>query len=489
MSGTILSSPKQAANTFSQFGGFPRQRNVFILRFITNVAGANFSTLTFAAKSIDRPRINPKTEQLNQYNKKRQILTGYTLEPVRVQFFDSADGSAQNMWTAYGRYYYGDLNNQTLQSIGTNLSYSYDITLNQFKDYFGTGFGFTATNNGSSNNDAQFFFDRVEIYHFYDGMYDCYHLVHPRISSWEPDDLDYENSGIAMLSATLVYENLQYFQQQPVIAGQFPEFQAQFNGNPVVPPNSGTSILQSLPFASLLPSNPSIASLLSSTVGAANTVLNYRVNSVPSGGSLGLFGNFTFGPSGVNSLGTNLSTMSLGNPALTSALNLTGATPNPLASSGSILAGSVASSNQGINGASYDVVNAQTQAAFSGYGSAGATATAALLTSQSLNGGGASVSPSGQIVLPSQAYGAINSQQTGTAQYGFNTQTDESGDSWGYNGPSGFTGPNTSPQNFGPFTNDEPSGIEGRFDDPGSLDDGVYNTDSTDSSDAEEIDV
>jgi hypothetical protein len=82
----ILRSPQQAANTFSQPGGFPRQRNVYIIRFIPNGGQTNFSNLTFAAKSIERPKINPKTEELHQYNKKRQVYTGFKIEPVRVHF-------------------------------------------------------------------------------------------------------------------------------------------------------------------------------------------------------------------------------------------------------------------------------------------------------------------------------------------------------------------------------------------------------------------
>ncbi len=78
----IIRSPQQAANVFTQNYGFPKQRNVFIIRFYTNGLNLNLGDLTFAAKSIERPKVNSKVEELNQYNKKRQIITGYKLELI-----------------------------------------------------------------------------------------------------------------------------------------------------------------------------------------------------------------------------------------------------------------------------------------------------------------------------------------------------------------------------------------------------------------------
>ena len=106
----------------------------------------NFSNLTYAIKSIDRPKVNLKTEELNEYNKKRIIHTGFKLEPIKFQLYDSADGSAQHMFAAYCQYYFGDLMNQGSGINTTNFSYSYDATMSLFRDFSGGGFGFTAGN-------------------------------------------------------------------------------------------------------------------------------------------------------------------------------------------------------------------------------------------------------------------------------------------------------------------------------------------------------
>jgi hypothetical protein len=371
------------------------------------------------------------------------------------------------MWTQYGRYYFGDLNNQT-NGLGTgNQSYNYDVTMPTFIDYTNTGFGFTANNGGSTDINSQFFFDRIEIYHFYDGLFDLYYLVHPKIASFEPDDLDYESSGISLINVSLMYENVQYFPQQPVSNVEFNEFSEGFFGNPLEVAGNGTAPLSAnvSQLSTILPSNPSIAALLAPALSANITlggVLNYRFND-PSGGAIGIFGNFVFGPTAGNAVSPpNLSNMSLGNPALAAALSV-GANVDIMASPMPVLSNTINASARGINGALYDVLNAKTEAASNGYGNSPTTVTRGLLASQAINGSGVAVNSSGQITLSPQGYGAINAQQTGTAQYGFNVQTDPDGNSWGFTGPQGFLGPTFSPQNPGPYSNDQPSGLYGRF--------------------------
>ncbi len=462
-------SPQQAANTFSQVGGLARQRNVFLVRFISNVRG-DFSNLTFAAKSFDRPRVNATTEELNQYNKRRQIYTGYKLEPVNIQFYDSADGAAQNMWATYSGYYFGDLNPQTTMG-NTNASYNYDVTMNTFNDFTNSGFGFTAANGGSTDINAQFFFDRIEIYQFYDGLFDLYYLVHPKITAFSPNGLDYQDSEVSVIDSIISYENLQYFLQQPVTDTPFDEFTTeQFNGNPLILPDvpfPPAATAGTPNFYNIFPSNPSVSSLLSiGLTGTVSNILDYRFFD-PSGGAIGGFGNFVFGPSSAQyGQGNTLSTMSLGNPALTAALNAGSSITNKtdiLAGNTPILAGSNSSFTRGIDGAKFDVLNAKAQIATTGYGTNSATVASGMLAANALNGSSANVDSSGQIVLSPEAYGSINAQQTGTAQFGFDVQTNIEGQSWGFTGPNGFNGPNAGPQNFGPYNNNQPAGLDGRF--------------------------
>lgn len=409
----LVRSPVQAKNTFSQLGGTPRQRNVFLVRFLLNGQGqgqttgnATMQSLTFAAKSIDRPRVNPKVEEVNEYNKRRQVYTGYKLEPVKVQFYDSADGAAQNMWTKYARYYFGDFNQ------GCEQGYHYTATNNEFPDYKGYGYGFTGANGGQTDPNAQFFFRQIDLFHFYDGKYDKYSLFNPRIDMFDPDELSYDNSDIAMINASFVYENLQYYPQQTVDANAFSEFvSGNFFGNPLIIPETGWLASSTDDFSMEYPSNPLVAALLNNIVGSLGRSYDYRYSSSPSTGALGLYGNFIFGsPSPYN-----LTAASYSNPALAAALSL-GAMSDPLAAQNAMLYNAQAAS-RGIDPATYDYMYAQAAANTSGRGNIGQILTRGLLASAAM-GVIEGAMPRGVVYDPT-VYGAINAQQTGTAQFGY----------------------------------------------------------------------
>lgn len=401
-----LRSPRQAAQTFSQVGGFPRQRNVFIIRFVANPLLANFVTnLTYATKSISRPHVNPKTEEMNQYNKKRQIYTGYKLEPIHLQFFDSADGSAQNMWTIYSRFYFGDLNDQSGSPLKGNPSYAYDIVTANFNDFTNSGFGFTARNNGG-DRDAEYFFDRLEIYHFYDGYFDQYNLIHPKISGFEPDDLDYEVSSIAMISMTMVYENLQYFPQQAVTSQPFPEFSSAFDGFPIEVPAPAFPLSSFAGIPSLLPSNPSVQSILSAALSPVSYAIGAVENAFISSasGALSAFGNFIFGPGTTGYIGFN--------------------------------------GQSSISGQAWDATNAPFSAASSNaFAPTTSLSQAALGRSAPVN-----TNAAGQIIMSPTAIGNFNASTNGTSNIGFVTPSSSNPTNTGFT--PGQSAPQTNSSNF-----------------------------------------
>jgi hypothetical protein len=122
-------SPIAASQVFGS-AGVPRQHHTYIVRFQPNnqsMQTTEAAALTFAVKRCDRPKVQIKTEELNQYNKKRQVYTGFKLDPVRISFYDTADGAAQNMWQTYAQYYFGDFIS------GAQTGYhQYDITTGQY---------------------------------------------------------------------------------------------------------------------------------------------------------------------------------------------------------------------------------------------------------------------------------------------------------------------------------------------------------------------
>ena len=454
----IVRSPRQSSNTFSQFGAYPKQRNSFIVRFFTNNA-ANLGSLTFAIKSVDRPKVNITTETLNQYNKKRLVTTKYVLEPVKIQFYDSADNTAQNLWAAYSKYYFGDLNAKGRPEAP---SYRYDATNPSLNDS-GKGFGFTAGNGGNSDNDSQFFFNRIEIYHFYNDIFDLYQLKNPKITSFDLDALDYSSSEVSIVNASFMYENLDYFpQQKSTGGGEFPEFNDKFDGNPVIGSNAGnyTSPINPLNIiADVITTTKQISSLLANPSRLLNPVANYRYTSAVSSGPLSAFGgNWNYGPMGYppqnssivekgtwstppqNSVtpsnlplnpgdtggmsefggnSTTLTTMSLGNPQLSSALNI--GNNGPTSNSGALL-----TPNQNISPSTIDIVNPVSSGSIINqntsnvYNNGSNSLTTGILAGNAINGSLPTITNDG-ISLPYAAIGSINAQATGTSQIGVNS--------------------------------------------------------------------
>jgi hypothetical protein len=431
----FLKSPEQAVKTV-----WPKQRHTFMVKFYPNgtQVGAdqtNNQALTYVARMAERPKINVKAEELHQYNKKRQVYTGFKLDPLRVQFYDDVMNTAMLMWQKYAQYYFGDF-----QNVGT--SYNSDAVSQTFLDVNKTGFGLLA-NKGSNNvvNDLQssFYFSAIEIYHFYFNMYDAYQFINPRIVTFDPDDMDYENSTPALISMSFVYENLQYVLQQNVASGNtqgenFAEFAAgaPFDGDVMkLPTNS-----QGKPDMSTTPwwyqsGNTPVNSLFASAEGALSNPADYRYNGAPATGALGMYGNFQFGPYSQASL----SNMALRSSGLAAALDF-GRRVDPLTVIKHSLQGMVNTAiMRGLNGAQWDVAVGRMQPMFSGYGNAGGTVAGAMLAT----GGGTGVpltpaqqelqniyysmnpneTPPPGVVLSPEAYGTINAGQTGTAQWGY----------------------------------------------------------------------
>ena len=168
--------------------------------------GQYLQNLGFVAKSIDRPKIKIATEVLNQYNKKRLIHTKHEFAPINMKFHDTVDNKIFNMFQDYYRYYFGEAWNMS------SLSWANDvISKNLLPTMTGNSFGYspphTAPNGGAAQ--STYFFDRIEIYQLFGGTYDLLTLVNPKIESFDPDDLNYEDGrGINEISMSIAYEGI-----------------------------------------------------------------------------------------------------------------------------------------------------------------------------------------------------------------------------------------------------------------------------------------
>lgn len=430
-----LRTPRQAHLIFGLDGPSPaRPKNLFYARFKQASTGTSGwrKDLGFVVKSLDRPSIQPTVEELNQYNKKRQVHTGYKVQPIRMTLYDTADSLALQMWSEYSKYYFGDFRHD--QKIS---DYYYDVTTDTFKDDAKGGYGFAP--GASDDLNQQFFFDSVQVFQIYGKNFVQFDLINPKITGFDPDELNYEDSSVATINLTLAFEAIVYRNDgvpQPVSREQalVEAFADKFGGSfldlpqaesDAFAPRVAPSRYDTLPVNtnSYLPTQPSSRAYGSST----------------GGGILSSFGNFDFGAvastavkkvlSGdTKHLASDLAYAATNDPVLASLLNLT-TSRKPLADAASVLLSTPWARNSSIDPATLDAARAAVNAAAGrgeisdpdqaaaivlGIIAAGRTTgtTAREQVSGITSGNGAALSD--------EAYGLLNAQRSPTSQIGIN---------------------------------------------------------------------
>lgn len=428
---TIIQSPNQAATIFGlDKNSVPRKKSLFYVRFVGNLGNLPTwqNNLGFLVKSIDRPAVQVLMEDVNQYNKKRKITTGFKIPNIKMSLYDTVDGLVMQMWDEYSKYYFGDFNQ------ADEANFQYDATTNEIKDN-GSGFGYVprwlSNSSGESPLDlnTQFFFRKIEVYQLFNNKYTQYDLINPRIESFDPDDLDYELSNPSIINMTIAYEALLYRdnnQPQPIEnnADVLSAFRGNFNGN--TPMVTGASV-RSHDF-NFTPEVFPMQDNFKDTINLPNN-LNLMSNptSTNSSGALSMFGDYDFGstnnPTNNGILG-DMTYMTNNMPSLISTLNLPSA---PIYNS---TGKSITSPNNtsGISGSAYDLAIGSLEGAGNETGSTSANnyinkkIVGGVMSSSIIN----KTSTNDQIVktynngleLNSQSYAIVNSQQSITTQIG-----------------------------------------------------------------------
>ena len=188
--------------------------------------------VTQAVKSVSMPSMQIETEILNQYNKKRISQKRITYTPVSMTFHDTVEGRMLRVWEMYYEYYFRDgVATEKLQANnqgGTSTTFFGQI-LDAFKSSFN---GVTA----AALDDAQYpddiikpgFVDNygynikrvgnqkyliksIDIFQVHGGKFSRTKIIHPRISSFTHDTLDYEDtSGLVEMRFEFEHEGVVY---------------------------------------------------------------------------------------------------------------------------------------------------------------------------------------------------------------------------------------------------------------------------------------
>lgn len=217
--------------TFKQ-SAIPKPKFLFFVRFNSPftkeslptglVDGKSLSNaktgIVFPLKAIDRPKIQPKTETLNQYNKKRVIQTMVEYQSVTMRFHDDVADRVLKFWADYFAFYYGDGGKNSSEE------WSYDVTRGDFKDN-GSGWGFRGRfKDGSPEN--QHYLSSIDIIQFYGQTHTSITFVNPIITMMDHDEADYAEgttgSGIVI---QFDYEGIVYnLRKQGVTEENIDEF-------------------------------------------------------------------------------------------------------------------------------------------------------------------------------------------------------------------------------------------------------------------------
>lgn len=374
-----LRSAQQAADAFSFDGGSPaKPKSLFAVHFVRGGAAPSewLRGLTFLAKSVDRPAVQPKTETLHQYNRKRLVHTGYEMQPVKATIYDTADSAALMMWDEYSKHYFGDFN----QDAGT---YRYDVTTPGGMIDSGAGFGTIIPQSQVAPTDAHFFFDRVEIFHMFGGSCVQYDLINPRITSFDPDDLDYENSNPAMITLTFAYEAIVYRPNQSVEGSPIAEiFSGAFQGGLLEVSGPAAQDFRRSGSGGNQPLGITI-----NPMGQSTTTMR-SPSTARTGGSVSPFGNLSFGTAAnvlvnrlargggktdTRSLVSDLAYAATGSTSLATVLNI-GKSKNKVADLASAALAQVDPVTSGVNPALYDAAHNALGASRIGAGTTGIAA-------------------------------------------------------------------------------------------------------------------
>lgn len=214
----------------------PRVKFMYFVRINFNPELVQFTSQYFKAqdislliplvKSVDMPSVKIETTKLNQYNKKRISQTKLTLDPVKMSFYDVADGKVLRFWEMYYEYYFRDgVNADKVDP--TTLSYAQmkfadDVVKGEFNSSQ-SGYNLASVSN------SKYLLHSIDIYQVHGGSFCKTILVNPRISDYSPSSLSFSDSSLCETNITVEYEDVLYYNYATPMVGDDMEVFANSN--------------------------------------------------------------------------------------------------------------------------------------------------------------------------------------------------------------------------------------------------------------------
>lgn len=244
-----LRDSRHAANAYGfnkadLSNGTPRHKFEFFVKFNFNNVDPNVrnfvraflddvdqSILTQMVKTVTMPSMQVETEVLNQYNKKRISQRRITYSPISLTLHDTVEGRTLRLWEMYYEYYFRDgvapekLDVRTSGGNSGIINSFLDRFLSEFngvdaprlrsseypddiiKDNFVDNYGYNIKRVGNS----KYLIDSIDIFQVHGGKFSRTRIIHPRISNFTHDTLDYEDSsGLVQMQFEFEHEGVVY---------------------------------------------------------------------------------------------------------------------------------------------------------------------------------------------------------------------------------------------------------------------------------------
>ena len=168
--------------------------------------------ISFKIHTIDKPRVDLNTTELNQYNRKRYVYTKTEYQPLTIRMYDTADDRPLQLWTRYFMYYFGDSRPKTVNT------YKKSVVGSEFDISTSTGWGL------NPQYEDYTFFDRIELYAIFGKRYSQVNYINPKITAIDWQNFASDSSEPAEMSMTLKYEALEYVGSKRIDSSMMTKF-------------------------------------------------------------------------------------------------------------------------------------------------------------------------------------------------------------------------------------------------------------------------
>ena len=204
---TQLRDQQHAARLFSDDGFrlLPKTKFLYHVAFNINPAALKSidliqrhrNEINMLVKSVDLPYYSITTETLNQYNRKKNVMTGHKYNNLNIKFHDDNMGLINQLWQNYYTYYFAD--STQAQNAG-----AYNRTATKNSNYINGNYGF-------DNGSILPFFNYITIYQLARHEYVSYKLINPIFASWNHNPLDSaQGTQVNDNTAVIQYEAVAY---------------------------------------------------------------------------------------------------------------------------------------------------------------------------------------------------------------------------------------------------------------------------------------